>query len=224
MSADHGARPARQATRGTDALQEPAYDGEARSASDFEGTIGEIAARRADLTAEAFSHIAAGAASAGPRAWRIGTLSKFAEYMVREGVIGGPLDSPTVQHRLQKCAYIAQRMGAGLDYEFGFLESGAFSTGLAVDIYRRGAASGGAEPFGGDGGRAGAFLRLVRGRSDSWLRVATFALCPRGVPAGREEFVDYVTWHDAGLDRGLVAGVFDEVRALAASGGRGPAA
>lgn len=224
MPADHGARPGRQAARGTDALQEPAYGGEARSASDFEGAIRETAARQASPMAEALGSTAASAAPAGPRAWRIGTLSKFAEYVVREGVIGGPLDSPTVQHRLQKCAYIAQRMGAGLDYEFGFLESGALSTDLAVDIYRRGAASGGAEPFGGDGERAGAFLRLVRGRSDSWLRVATFALCPRGVPAGREEFVDYVTWHDAGLDRRLVAGVFDEVRALTASGEGRPAA
>jgi len=218
VSADHGASQDRWIARGAGAAQEFAYVEEARPASDFEGQITGFA-QRASLAAGPLAATAPGAARVGPRAWRVGTLSKFADRLAAEEVIAGSLDDPTVQHRLQKCAYIAQRMGSGLDYSFRFLESGAFSTVLAVDIYRLGAARGGLEPFGGDRERAGAFLRLVRGRPDSWLRVATFALRPTDVPPNREEFVDYVTWHDAGLDRGLVAGVFDEVRAMAGSGG-----
>lgn len=203
-------------------MQELAYAGDALPASDFEGSAGAIAARWEGPLEEAFYATVVSEAPEGSRAWRIGTLFKFADYVAGEGVIGGPLDDTAVQSRLQKCAYIAQRMGADLGYRFRFLESGAFSTALAVDIYQRGAAHGGAEPFGGDRRRAEAFLRLVRGRSDDWLLVATFALRPTDVPAGREEFVDYVTWHDAGLDRRLVAGVFDEVRAMVRSGGGRP--
>lgn len=157
----------------------------------------------------------------GARARRVGTLFKLADFMVRKGVLEAPVEGMETQHRLQKCAYIAQQMGAGLDYKFRFLESGAFSTGLAVDIYQRGAARGGTEPFGGDCEREEVFLRLVRGRSDGWLRIATFAVCPSGVPADRDGFVDHVTWHDPGLDHRLVASVFDEVRALAGPVGGG---
>ena len=160
-------------------------------------------------------------AAADPRARRIGTLFRLADRLAAEGILEGPLGDPAVQRRLQKCAYIAQRMGAGLGYGFGFLESGAFSTGLAVDVYRRGAARGGAEPFGGDVRRTAAFLRLVRGRSDAWLRIATFAMRGEDVPAERAEFVEHVAWHDPGLDRGLIGRVFDDVRDMAAPGGAG---
>jgi len=193
--------------------------------ADFGDAVRAILEQHANAAAlAAFGAAAAPAGAGASRARRVGTLSRFADLMVSEGVVDGRLDDPEVQHRLQKCVYIAQRMGAALGYRFRFLESGAFSTGLAVDIYQRGTARGGSDPFGGDRERAEAFLRLVRDRSDSWLRIATFALCPRGVPSDREGFVDHVVWHDSELDRGLVARVFDDVRSLAGSGGGGQGA
>ena len=213
-----GRRPPQDSRIPQGAAQEMALAEPSHHAA-FEDSVRDSLGQHANATA--LRAVGAAVAAVDPRARRIGTLFRLADRLVAEGVLEGSLGDPAVQRRLQKCAYIAQRMGAGLGYRFGFLESGAFSTGLAVDVYQRGAARGGAEPFGGDGRMAEAFLRLVRGRSDGWLRIATFAMRGEDAPAERAEFVEYVAWHDPGLDRELIGRVFDDVRSLAASGGRG---
>jgi len=148
---------------------------------------------------------------------RAGTLFKFADRLVEEGVLEGALTDMTAQHRLQKCAYVAQRLGADIGYEFEFLTSGAFSTGLAVDIYHRWAARGGSWPFVGMPREEGAFFSLVRGHSTEWLQIATLALNDREAPNTREEFADLVVRENSNLDRRLAAKVFDEVSSVLAS-------
>lgn len=167
--------------------------------------------------------VALGRAGADPaivdtaRARRAGALFRLADRLVEEGVLDGPLDDMETQHRLQKCAYIAQRLGADIGYEFGFLGSGAFSDGLAVDIYHRWAARGGAWPFEGMPREEAGFFRLVRGHSRGWLQTATLALEPRETPLTREGFAEHVARGNSRLDRRLAASVFDEVRAVLGS-------
>jgi len=48
----------------------------------------------------------------GARAHRVGTLFKLADLLVRENVLEDPVEGTESQHRLQKCAYIAQQMGS----------------------------------------------------------------------------------------------------------------
>ncbi|MDD9808817.1 MAG: hypothetical protein OXU25_03155 [Thaumarchaeota archaeon] len=151
-------------------------------------------------------------------AHRVATLFRFADRLAAEGALGGPLEDMEVQHRLQKCAYVAQQMGAGIDYEFGFMCSGAFSADLAVDVYQRDAAHGGSDPFAGMAGRTGEFLGLVRGRSTEWLRLLTFAVRPAASRPSRAEFVELVAWRGSGHDRKLAARAFDAVAALRGSG------
>lgn len=148
---------------------------------------------------------------------RAGALFRLADRLVEEGVLDGPLSDMTAQHRLQKCAYIAQRLGGEIGYEFDFLNSGAFSTELAVEIYHRWMARGGSWPFAGLPRREEGFFRLVRGHSTEWLQLATLALNDRETPRTREEFADHVTRRNSNLDCRLAARVFDEVMDVLAS-------
>jgi len=93
-----------------------------------------------------------------------------------------------VQHRLQKCVYVAQQMGADMGCEFDFLGSGAFSTNLAIAACHREDARGGHGPFGGAPGRLEGFLDLVRSHTTEWLQVAAFAVRPSSAPLSRAEF------------------------------------
>lgn len=147
------------------------------------------------------------------RARRAGALFRLADRLVEEGVLKGSLYDTAVQHRLQKCAYIAQRLGAEIGYEFGFLNSGAFSDGLAVDICHRWMARGGSWPFEGMPRGEEGFFRLVRGHSTEWLQIATLALDPEA-PRAREEFADQAARHNSNHDRRLAEKVFDEVCAV----------
>lgn len=151
------------------------------------------------------------------RARRAGTLFRFADRLVAEGVLEGPLRDMTAQNRLQKCAYIAQRLGADIGYEFDFLNSGEFSDDLAVDIYHRWMARGGSWPFVGMPREEGGFFRLVRGHSTEWLQIATLAMNDRETPRTRGDFVDRVTGRNSNLDRRLAARGFDEVGEVLAS-------
>jgi len=152
---------------------------------------------------------------------RVATLFRFADRLAAEGALGGPLENLDVQHRLQQCAYIAQQMGAGIDYEFGFMRSGAFSADLAVDIYQRDAANGGFDPFAGMTGGIGGFLGLVRGHTTEWLRLAALAVRPAATPPSKSEFVDRVARGGSANERRLAAGVFDAVSALLGAGEAG---
>lgn len=155
------------------------------------------------------------------QARRAGTMFMLADRLVDEGVLDGSFEDREVQHRLQKCVYVAQRMGANIGYEFDFLENGAFSTDLAVDICHRGDARGGHDAFAHVPGRLQEFLGLVREHTTEWLQVATFALRPSYASLSRAKFVDRVAWNGSGYDRKRAARVFDAVAALGGPGSAG---
>ena len=155
----------------------------------------------------------------GGHARQVGTLFRLADLLVSEGVLEGEFEDMEVQHRLQKCVYIAQQMGADMGYRFCFLGSGAFSTNLAIDVCHRGDARGGHDPFAGSPAMLEKFLGLVRGHTTEWLQVATFAMRPSNATLSRAGFVDRVAWNGSGYSRKRAARVFDAVAALGAPGG-----
>jgi len=150
----------------------------------------------------------------GEYAHRVGTLFKLADLLVAEGVLKDQFEDMEVQHRLQKCVYIAQQMGADMGYRFCFLGSGAFSTNLAIDVCHRGDARGGSDPFARIPGRLEGFLGLVREHTTEWLQIATFAMRPSNAALSKEKFVDRVAWNGSGYNRKRAARVFDAVAAL----------
>ena len=130
-----------------------------------------------------------GAAAAATRhAERVGTLARFIDYLVANGIMDG-LGVSRGRHRLHKYAYIAKGLGTSMDYDFDFLENGAFSVKLEVDTFRLDDAAGGAEPFAGDAQVSAAFLELVRGKEPRWLQLATFAVRERGREGALEDFM-----------------------------------
>lgn len=104
-----------------------------------------------------------------------------------------------------------------LGYDFDFLEIGAFSVELELDLFRLEGAEGGTEPFGGDARASAAFLDLVRGRDEKWLQAATFAMRERGRDGALEDFMA-VPQGIIKYDAETVRGAFVEVaRALEAA-------
>ena len=146
---------------------------------------------------------------------QIGTLFRFFNYLHKMKVLSGDdtLDRSEVQRALQRYAYIAKKLGTDMKYEFGFLDSGAFSTDIAMDIYYRGCAAGGTEPFAHDRDASQVFLRMVRGRSIEWLNVATFALRENHGNETLAEFVKRMKRENSEYSEKLVTGVFNHVRA-----------
>ena len=126
--------------------------------------------------------------AAARHAERVGTLARFIDYLGANGIMDG-LGASRGHHRLQKYAYIAKGLGTSMDYDFDFLENGAFSTRLAGDMFRLDDAAGGAEPFAGDAQASAAFLELVRGKEPRWLQLATFAVRERGREGALEDFM-----------------------------------
>lgn len=123
-----------------------------------------------------------------PRAELVGTLTRFIAYLKRNSILED-IEAPLGHHLLHKYAYIAMGLGMRLGYDFDFLENGAFSADLEVDLFDLDVASGGTEPFGGDACRSGTFLDLVRGRDAEWLQVATFAVRDRDREDALEKFL-----------------------------------
>ncbi len=146
---------------------------------------------------------------------RIGTLFRFFNYLHMKGVLadGDTLDKPEVQHKLQRCAYIAKKLGTDMGYEFGFLDSGAFSTDIAIDIYDRGCGEGGTEPFVRDPDASRMFVHMVQGRNVEWLDVATFALRENHGNETLDEFVKRMKRENIEYGKKLVMDVFGHVRA-----------
>ncbi|MDD9808342.1 MAG: hypothetical protein EB832_00185 [Thaumarchaeota archaeon S14] len=156
---------------------------------------------------------------------RRGTLFRLVNHMHRTGILGGDgtLDRLEAQNALQKQAYVAQRLGVPLGYAFEFMDNGAFSAGLAADIYYRMCAAGGTEPFAGDPASSGAFARLVGGMGAYWLQVTTFALDGRHAGESRGEFVDRVRRTNPEYEKAMAGQVFDHVGdCLAGTGGMAP--
>jgi len=156
---------------------------------------------------------------------RRGTLFRLINHMHGAGILGdhGTLDRLEAQNALQKQAYVAQRLGVPLGYEFEFMDNGAFSAELAADVYYRMCAAGGAEPFADDPASSETFARLVKGMGTYWLQVTTFALDAAHGGESREEFVGRVRRTNPEYDGGMAGRVFDHVGAcLAGAGGGAP--
>ncbi|MDD9826221.1 MAG: hypothetical protein OXU86_05575 [Thaumarchaeota archaeon] len=153
------------------------------------------------------------AQEAGRRPERTGTLFRFVNYLHRMGVLkdSDTLDSLEVQQALQKYAYIAKRVGMNLDYTFKFLDVGAFSVDIGMDIYRRCCAKGGTEPFEGDPGASRAFLEIVRGRDIEWLEAATLAMDGRHGGETRDEFAERAKRENLSCGRDTAVDAFDHV-------------
>jgi len=131
---------------------------------------------------------AAGGGEDGRRAELVGTLARFIAYLGANGI---PADAETAggHHMLHLHAYIAKWLGMRLGYDFDFLETGAFSVELELDLFRMEVAGGGAEPFGGNARASAVFLDLVRGRDTKWLQAATLAMRELGRGGALEGFV-----------------------------------
>ena len=151
---------------------------------------------------------------------RLGTLFRLFNYMHRAGVLGadGTLDRLEVQNAMHKYAYVAKRLGVPLDYEFEFMENGAYSGEIFMDIYYRGCAAGGVEPFAGDQDASGTFARLVGDRGAEWLHLTTFALDERHAGESRDGFVARVRRANPEYGKDLAGEVFDHVSACLGEG------
>ncbi|RNJ71721.1 MAG: hypothetical protein EB824_06620 [Thaumarchaeota archaeon S15] len=152
-----------------------------------------------------------------PHAELVGTLVRFIAYLGKNSIMDD-VEAPRGHHMLHKYAYIAKGLGMRLGYDFDFLENGAFSADLEVDLFRLKDAEGGTEPFGGDAGASEAFLELVRGRDAEWLQLATFAMRRRGRAGALEEFLARprgIISYDGGMARDAFAAVDRCTRGLA---------
>lgn len=159
-------------------------------------------------------------AQARRAAERLGTLFRLFNHMHRAGVLGsdGTLDRLEVQNAMHKYAYVAKRLGVPLDYEFEFMENGAYSGEIFMDIYYRGCAAGGAEPFADDPAAARTFARLVGKKKAEWLHLTTFALDERHTGESRDDFVARVRRANPEYGNGLACEVFDHVAACLGEG------
>ncbi|MDD9818172.1 MAG: hypothetical protein OXU61_08595 [Gammaproteobacteria bacterium] len=151
---------------------------------------------------------------------RIGTLKRFVGYLQANGLVGMGADprSVDVQRSIQKYAYIAEGMGASLGYDFEFLESGAFSTEMSIDMYRLDLARGGKDPFEGDADASEAFLQLVGEKGKMWLRVATFVIKTMGTIHDVDAFVKYMEREGPMYDKRTVRNAFERIRPIAEAG------
>jgi len=148
-------------------------------------------------------------------------LAGFIEYLADRRIIDDATAVDTVEGRrnLQKYAYIAQALGMRIGYRFDFIESGAFSTSLAVDAHSRKTLGVEAVAFRPDPRASDAFVGLVRGRDADWLQVATFAARDLGVDGALKTFVESKHGRME-YDASLITDVFEKVNvAMAGHGG-----
>lgn len=127
------------------------------------------------------------------RVRRIGTVTRFADRLRGSGILreSDELDEFFVSHRIQKYAYIASMLGARLDYKFHFLECGAHSEELALDLHSYRHGHGGDDPFEENPAALDALVGIVHGRRDTrWLQMATFAIRDLHTGESRSEFVE----------------------------------
>ena len=146
---------------------------------------------------------------------RMGELFKFFEYLQEHGIFSkdDKLDDLSVEHVFHKYAYIAKMLGARLNYEFTLLNSGAFSTDIAIDVCRKETPRDGTAPFDGNPHMAEKFMRIVRGKSIDWIRITTFAFDPKNNTTS-DEFVHYVLFMNSRYDRPLITAVYDHVNSV----------
>lgn len=191
----------------------------------------EAAAKRGPMTDWLFAPAAAQDQDAqavleSVREDRVGTLARFVEYLTDNGVVEGWPRAFGEHHAMQKYAYLAGMLGATLHYEFDFLENGAYSADLAIDLYACVRPGSGAPPFKGNAGAGSALVRMVGGRGRLTLQAMTFAMRDMRDGAGREEFVETMCRERGRYGRRMLGWAFDRVfeACAEADGGDGQAA
>lgn len=148
------------------------------------------------------------------RVRRIGSITRFADRLREQGILreGDELDEFFVAHRIQKYAYIASMLGVRLDYKFDFLESGAHSEDLALDLHSYRHGRGGDDPFAGNPGALDMLVDIVRERRDTrWLQMATFAIRDMRMGETRDEFVERMLDRRLGYTRRAAVDAFERV-------------
>ena len=128
------------------------------------------------------------------------------------------------QNKLQKHAYIAKTLGVPLDYEFNFLENGAFSTDMSIDIYETDGVKDTIDPFGQMPGAFETFVDLARGRGSRWLQATTFALRDLELDDTDDEFAARVMHGSRLYEKKMLKRVFAHVHErVRRAGGARPA-
>lgn len=148
------------------------------------------------------------------RARRIGTATRFADCLRGRGILreDDKLDEFFVAHRMQKYAYIASMLGVRLRYKFYFLESGAHSGDLALDLHSHTEGRGGDDPFGKSPAALDNLVDIVHDRRDTrWLQMATFAIRDLSMGETRDEFVERMLDRRLGYTRRAAVDAFERV-------------
>ncbi len=125
---------------------------------------------------------------------------------------GDLLTTFEAQNKLQKHAYIAKTLGVPLHYEFNFLENGAFSTDMSIDIYETDGIKDTIDPFGQMPGAFETFVDLARGRGSRWLQAITFALRDLELDDTDDEFAARVMHGSRLYEKKMLKRVFAHVR------------
>ncbi|MDD9809533.1 MAG: hypothetical protein OXU25_06910 [Thaumarchaeota archaeon] len=142
---------------------------------------------------------------------RVGTLVKFIEYLEENDVVEGRPKTFEEHHAMQKYTYLANAFGEPPHYTFNFLENGAHSPALAIDLYANLRDGIGMSPFKRNTKAGEQFVRMVRGRGRLTLQAMTFAMRDVRNEVGRNEFVDAMRRERSRYSKRLLEWAFDSV-------------
>lgn len=145
------------------------------------------------------------------RAERAGTLAKLVGYLEERGVVEGSPRTFEERHAVQKYTYLVNAFGEPPHYEFAFLENGAYSSTLALDLYAKARGESGVTPFEKRPRAGDAFVQMVQGRGRRTLQAMTFAMRSMLLGAERDEFVGAMLRERGRYDRRLLEWAFDRV-------------
>lgn len=142
---------------------------------------------------------------------RTGTLARLVGYLEENGVVEGRPRTFEERHVVQKYTYLANAFGEPPHYEFAFLENGAYSPALALDLYAKARGGAGATPFEKNPRAGEVFVQMVQGRGRRTLQAMTFAMRDMLLGTGRDEFVGTMLRERGLYDRRLLEWAFDRV-------------
>jgi len=145
------------------------------------------------------------------RSERVGTLAEFVEYLRKNDVVGGMPRTFEEHHSMQKYAYLSSALGEPPYYAFNFLENGAYSPTLALDLYAKERGGSGVVPFKGNALAGEEFAQMVRGRGRLALQAMTFAMRDIQNGSGRHEFVETMHRERNRYSRRLLERAFDSI-------------
>jgi len=142
---------------------------------------------------------------------RVGTLARLVGYLEENGVVEGRPKTFEERHVMQKYTYLANAFGEPPHYEFDFLENGAYSASLALDLYAEGRDGVGVTPFRNNADAGSVFVQMVQGRGKRTLQAMTFAMRDIREGVERDEFVDTMHRERSLYERRLLEWAFDRV-------------